>query len=520
MQRSCRRRCRGGRSRRGPRALRGAGAAPVGAMVPATGRYAVQGAQVRAGQTKRRTASRLVVEDDASRPERAARLHADLLRAAAFVLGRMAATRRARSPRPARAPWSGTTAPPRTTSSAFPASSRCPLRRAATWWLSDARSLRFGPAPRSPSWPRAAPSRALPARRSSARLPRSASGSRPSPFATRPPRSPRPGPTRSSPADRTVGRWHSSAPWQVSSRVACWAGCRPAWPPFRSCSAVTRRASSPRSSGTRSSAPRRSSGRLPEMLADARATGSGELDYVATQAYAMALVATRCLELEPGAAARRGARAPRPLRRLRARSRKRSPARPPPRGHPLEYGVGACSPARNSRSRRRRLGDSSWAREGHSRREYACRAWVEWTYQRHPTPARRPGASAAKVTIADAREVTCPTVVPAGRATAPSAAPLCSRSAANWRAADAPQLRPRLVWPARIERGRLPCSGEQARPAGARREASSGGREYARVLSVPRHAPRRRGHHDVRRARGRGDRPRAFAPRASSPTTA
>ena len=35
------------------------------------------------------------------------------------------------------------------------------------------------------------------------------------------------------------------------------------------------------------------------MLADARATGSGELDYVATQAYAMALVATRCLDLEP-----------------------------------------------------------------------------------------------------------------------------------------------------------------------------------------------------------------------------
>ena len=37
----------------------------------------------------------------------------------------------------------------------------------------------------------------------------------------------------------------------------------------------------------------------PEMLADARAAGSGELDYVAAQAYAMALVATRCLELEP-----------------------------------------------------------------------------------------------------------------------------------------------------------------------------------------------------------------------------
>lgn len=53
----------------------------------------------------------------------------------------------------------------------------------------------------------------------------------------------------------------------------------------------------------------------PEMLADARAAGSGELDYVAAQAYAVALVATRCLELDPRdppRCARRGACAPRP----------------------------------------------------------------------------------------------------------------------------------------------------------------------------------------------------------------
>jgi hypothetical protein len=38
-------------------------------------------------------------------------------------------------------------------------------------------------------------------------------------------------------------------------------------------------------------------------------------------------------------------------------------------------------------------------------------------------------------------------VVPAGRATALSAADLCSLPAANPRAADGPELRPRLVWP-------------------------------------------------------------------------
>ena len=37
----------------------------------------------------------------------------------------------------------------------------------------------------------------------------------------------------------------------------------------------------------------------PEILADAQAAGSGEPDYVAAQAYAVALVATRCLELDP-----------------------------------------------------------------------------------------------------------------------------------------------------------------------------------------------------------------------------
>jgi ABC-type branched-subunit amino acid transport system substrate-binding protein len=58
--------------------------------VPVTGRYAVQGAQVRAGLElwARRAGASILLEDDASRPERAARLHAELLgRGCRFVLG-------------------------------------------------------------------------------------------------------------------------------------------------------------------------------------------------------------------------------------------------------------------------------------------------------------------------------------------------------------------------------------------------------------------------------------------------
>jgi ABC-type branched-subunit amino acid transport system substrate-binding protein len=58
--------------------------------VPVTGRYAVQGAQVRAGLElwARRAGASILLEDDGSRPERAARLHAELLgRGCRFVLG-------------------------------------------------------------------------------------------------------------------------------------------------------------------------------------------------------------------------------------------------------------------------------------------------------------------------------------------------------------------------------------------------------------------------------------------------
>ena len=83
-------RARGAVAPGGPRAARGGRAAPVGALVPATGRYAVQGAQVRAGLElwASRAGTRLVVEDDRSQPSRAARLHAELVeRGCQFVLG-------------------------------------------------------------------------------------------------------------------------------------------------------------------------------------------------------------------------------------------------------------------------------------------------------------------------------------------------------------------------------------------------------------------------------------------------
>jgi ABC-type branched-subunit amino acid transport system substrate-binding protein len=66
------------------------GRATVGAIVPDSGRYAVQGAQLRAGVEAwaRRAGVRLVALDDRSRPEVAAELHAELVaRGCRFVLG-------------------------------------------------------------------------------------------------------------------------------------------------------------------------------------------------------------------------------------------------------------------------------------------------------------------------------------------------------------------------------------------------------------------------------------------------
>lgn len=63
---------------------------PVGAPVPASGRYRVQGLQMRAGLElwAGRAGARLLLEDDESTPALAARLHAELLaRGCRFVLG-------------------------------------------------------------------------------------------------------------------------------------------------------------------------------------------------------------------------------------------------------------------------------------------------------------------------------------------------------------------------------------------------------------------------------------------------
>ena len=107
----------------------------VGAPLPLTGRYAVQGAQVRAGLElwARHTGARLVLLDDCSDPRQAARLHEDLVAGECrFVLGPYGSdsTRAVARARAGRVVW--TMAQPRTTSSACRASSPYLRRRAAT----------------------------------------------------------------------------------------------------------------------------------------------------------------------------------------------------------------------------------------------------------------------------------------------------------------------------------------------------------------------------------------------------
>lgn len=75
---------------RGPQAARGGRRALVGAPAPLSGRYAPQGVQVRAGLElwAERAGAALLLEDDRSDPERAARLHAGLRAAGCcLVLG-------------------------------------------------------------------------------------------------------------------------------------------------------------------------------------------------------------------------------------------------------------------------------------------------------------------------------------------------------------------------------------------------------------------------------------------------
>jgi len=121
--------------------------------VPATGRYAVQGVQVRAGLElwPSRTGTRLVVEDDQSQPARVARLHAELVeRGCQFVLGPYGSdsARALAAARPRAVIWNHGAAADDI--QRLPGVVRCRPRPAATWSRSRGRSPRSGPGPRSP----------------------------------------------------------------------------------------------------------------------------------------------------------------------------------------------------------------------------------------------------------------------------------------------------------------------------------------------------------------------------------
>lgn len=196
------------RARSTPPRLRRHGALrPVGAPVPLSGRYAIQGAQVRTGlelwadyagvplllEDTRATLRELPISTPSFPPM-----------AAASSLALTAATRPAslRKPRPARC--SGTTAPPPTMSSACRRLFRSARRRAATSSRWDVPSQLCAPPPRSHSSPLAVPSPALLGKASSRQRPRSDSRSSlasPSPMTSRV--SPRAAPTRFSPAARS-----------------------------------------------------------------------------------------------------------------------------------------------------------------------------------------------------------------------------------------------------------------------------------------------------------------------------
>ena len=319
-------------------------------MVPATGRYAVQGAQVRAGLElwARRTASRLVVEDDASRPERAARLHADLLeRGCRFVLGPYGSdsARAVAKASPGTVVWNHGAAADDVQRLPGVVSLPSPASRYLVALGRAVAALRPGAA-----------TAVVAAGGSFARFAREALereatslGLRLAAFSFRDPpaaiAAARPDAVLAcGPHGREVALFRALAgllPGGLLGGVSPGLAAFPEllggdpegfiapvqWHPELGTSPELGPSS-------------------PEMLADARAAGSGELDYVAAQAYADgagrdALPRARA----PGPAARGAAPAHLDLlRRLRARSRKRSPARPPPRGHPLERA--APAPAR------------------------------------------------------------------------------------------------------------------------------------------------------------------------------
>ena len=122
-------------------------AALVGASVPVSGRYALQGVQLRAGVElwAARAGARLLIEDDRSSPQRAVEVHARLVaRGCALMLGPLAAIARGRSHVRPLGPWFGITVLPRTMCSACPVSSRCARQRAVISSRSRVPSPPFG----------------------------------------------------------------------------------------------------------------------------------------------------------------------------------------------------------------------------------------------------------------------------------------------------------------------------------------------------------------------------------------
>jgi len=272
-------------------------------MVPATGRYAVQGAQVRAGLElwARRTGARLVVEDDRSRPERAARLHAELVgRGCRFVLGPYGSdsARAVATTSPGTVVWNHGGAAddvqrlPGVVSLPSPASHYLVALGRAVAALRPGAAIAVvaagGPFARfaREALEREAPSLGLRLAAFSLRDPPAAiAAARPDAVLA------------CGPHGREVALFRALAgllPGGLLGGVSPGLAAFPEllgrdpegfiapvqWHPELGTSPELGPSS-------------------PEILADARAAGSGELDYVAAQAYAVALVATRCLELDP-----------------------------------------------------------------------------------------------------------------------------------------------------------------------------------------------------------------------------
>ena len=205
----------------------------------------------------------------------------------------------ARSPRPGRARSSGTTAPPRTTSSASPAWSRCPPRPAATSSRSVGRSPR--PARRHDRLVTATGRFARFAREGLEQAGPALGLGILACFSFRDPLPPSPpGRMPSWPVGRSGPMLCSSARWPRLVPSTLRGGVSPglaAFPALLGGDPEDLLAPVQWHPETRTS-PELGPSSV-ELVADARASALGELDYVAAHGDAAALIAGRCLELGP-----------------------------------------------------------------------------------------------------------------------------------------------------------------------------------------------------------------------------